>query len=146
MILLRFFPMLIPTPHSDTDTVDLPLLGVIAAGNPIEAVPDAEHIAVPRALLGKRRTEKYVLRVRGDSMIEAGILDGDFVIVERRDIAADGETVVALIGSHEVTLKKFFIREDGVELVPANKSMKPIFINDGDFRIQGVVVGVWRKL
>lgn len=146
-MLLRYFTMLTPTlPFDPTDTVDLPLLGEIAAGNPIEAVPDTETVEVPRALLGKRRTEKYVLRVRGESMIEAGILDGDFVIVERREMAADGETVVALIGNSEVTLKKFFIREDGVELVPANKALKPIFIGDGDFRIQGVVVGVWRKL
>lgn len=140
--------MLTPTRTFDpTDLVTLPLLGEIAAGSPIEAVPDTESVSVPRDLVaGRRRTEKYVLRVRGNSMIEDGILDGDFVIVERREVAADGETVVALIGESEVTLKRFYIRSDGVELVPANQSMKPIFIDHGDFRIQGVVVGIWRQL
>ena len=129
------------------DVVTLPMMGSIAAGGPIEAVAAPEDIEVPRALLGRRcRTEKYVLRVRGDSMVDDGILDGDFVIVERRRVAQNGETVVALIGENEVTLKRFYIRADGIELVPANKSMKPIFISTGAFRIQGVVVGVMRRL
>jgi repressor LexA len=127
------------------DVVELPLLGQIAAGRPIEVIPNAQTISVPRALLGRGRTEKYVLQVRGNSMVDDGIFDGDYVIVERRNAAQNGETVVALIGGHEVTLKRFYVREGGVELVPANSAHKPLFIEDGEFSIQGVVVGVFRR-
>ena len=87
----------------------------------------------------------FVLRVKGNSMIEDHIKDGDYVIVEKRDLANNGETVVALLENNRATLKKFYKEEDGVRLQPANPDMSPIFLKEGDFKIQGVVIGVMRK-
>lgn len=126
------------------DVVELPLLGLIAAGQPIEAIEDKNTVAVPSDMVGRRET--YVLKVRGNSMIGDGILDGDYVIVERRDHARSGETVVALINNQEVTLKRFFVEVEGVRLQPANPEMQPIFLRNGDFAIQGVMIGLLRKL
>jgi repressor LexA len=123
--------------------VELPLLGYVAAGAPIEAIATAETIAVPEDLVGKRDT--YVLRVKGESMIDEQIRDGDFVIVEDRKTAENGEMVIALLANSDVTLKKFY-REDGqVRLQPANPSMQPILIPADQVQVQGVVVGVMRK-
>jgi repressor LexA len=124
--------------------VELPLLGYVAAGMPIEAVATSESIAVPESLVtGKRDT--YVLRVRGDSMIDEQIRDGDWVVVEDRRSADNGEMVIALVGGQDATLKKFY-REDGrVRLQPANPTMAPIFVESNNVQIQGVVVGVMRK-
>jgi repressor LexA len=122
----------------------LPLLGRVAAGRPIEAVRDDESIAVPAAMIGRHRS--YVLQVKGDSMIGDHISDGDFVIVEERATARDGEKVIAMIGDGEVTLKTFHRESDGsIRLDPSNPSMEPIRIRDGNLRIQGVVIGVMRK-
>lgn len=126
------------------EIVELPLLGTIAAGLPIEAVEQRESVRVPADMVGRRET--YVLKVRGSSMIGDGILDGDFVIVERRDHASNGETVVAMINGQEVTLKRFYIEADGVRLQPANPAMPPIYLRNGDFAIQGVMIGLLRKL
>jgi len=126
------------------DSVALPLLGLIAAGSPIEALENKESIVVPSDMVGRRET--YVLKVRGNSMIGDGILDGDYVVVEKRDHARNGETVVALINNHEVTLKRFYIEAEGVRLQPANPAIAPIFIANGDFAIQGVMIGLLRKL
>lgn len=126
------------------DSVELPLLGLIAAGAPIEALENRESIVVPSDMVGRRET--YVLKVRGNSMIGDGILDGDFVVVEKRDHARNGETVVALINKEEVTLKRFYIEADGVRLQPANPTISPIFLKNGDFAIQGVMIGLLRKL
>src|SRR5919109_4696120 len=104
--------------------VELPLLGYVAAGAPIEAIASTETIAVPEDLVGRRDT--YVLRVRGNSMIEEQICDGDFVIVEDRKTAQNGETVVALVGGTDVTLKKLFRENGRVRLQPANPTMQPI--------------------
>src|SRR3989441_4393229 len=124
--------------------VELPLLGRVAAGSPIEAVQSTETIFVPEDMVGKKST--YVLQVKGDSMIEEQIRDGDYVIVEDRKQARDGEMVIALLDRENVTLKKYF-RESGgrVRLQPANSRMKPIYVEQGDLRIQGVVIGVLRK-
>ncbi|MFB3854568.1 MAG: transcriptional repressor LexA [Vicinamibacterales bacterium] len=123
--------------------VELPLLGFVAAGAPIEAIATSESISVPEDFVGKRDT--YVLRVRGDSMIDEQIRDGDFVIVEDRKYAENGEMVIALLGGFDVTLKKFY-REDGrVRLQPANPAMQPILVPADAVQIQGVVVGVMRK-
>src|SRR6187200_3100523 len=105
--------------------VELPLLGYVAAGLPIEAVASSETIAVPEALVGRRDT--YVLRVKGNSMIDEQICDGDLVIVEDRKTAQNGETVVALLGGSDVTLKKLFRENGRIRLQPANPSMQPIF-------------------
>jgi repressor LexA len=125
------------------EAVKLPLLGLVAAGKPIEAVPEKETIAVPANMVGRRST--YVLQVKGDSMLDEQIRDGDYVVVEERTSAENGETVIALLRGEEVTLKKFY-RENGyVRLQPANPVMKPIRVKEEDLRIQGIVIGVLRK-
>jgi repressor LexA len=124
--------------------VELPLLGYVAAGLPIEAVASNESIAVPEDLVSKRDT--YVLRVRGDSMIDEQIRDGDLVIVEDRKTADNGEMVVALLRGSDVTLKKFYRESTGrIRLQPANPAMQPIFVEPAQVQVQGVVVGVMRK-
>jgi repressor LexA len=123
--------------------IELPLLGRVAAGVPIEAVQAAETILVPEDLVGRQET--YVLQVKGDSMIEEQIRDGDFVIVENRTEARDGEMVIALLDGENVTLKKLFREGDQVRLQPANPRVKPLIVDAGKVRIQGVVIGVLRK-
>jgi repressor LexA len=123
--------------------IELPLLGYVSAGAPIEAVASSETIAVPEDLVGRRDT--YVLRVRGNSMIDEQICDGDFVIVEDRKTAQNGETVVALVGGSDVTLKKLYRENGRVRLQPANPSMQPLFVDPEQLQVQGVVVGVMRK-
>ncbi len=123
----------------------LPLLGTIAAGNPIESLQISdEMLSVPEDFSRVKNT--YVLKVKGDSMIEECIMDGDFVIVEQRSEPAEGEMVVALLDNEEATLKKFY-RENAstVRLQPANSSMEPIYVSDRDLKIQGIVIGVIRK-
>ena len=123
--------------------LELPLLGFVAAGAPIEAIATNEAIAVPEDLVGKRDT--YVLKVRGDSMIDEQIRDGDFVIVEDRKTADNGEMVIALVGGADVTLKKFYRDNGRVRLQPANPTMVPLIVPADQVQIQGVVVGVMRK-
>jgi len=124
--------------------VEVPLLGRVAAGAPIEAIEATETIFVPEDMLGRGRT--YVLQVKGDSMIEEQIRDGDYVIVEDRQAARDGEMVIALLGGDSATLKKFYRESGGViRLQPANSAMKPIFVDEEDIRVRGVVIGVLRK-
>ncbi|MPZ18604.1 MAG: transcriptional repressor LexA [Luteitalea sp.] len=133
---------LMPTRVSDR-VVELPLLGYVAAGAPIEAIATNEGFAVPHTFVGRQET--YVLRVRGDSMIDEHIRDGDFVIVEDRKTAENGEMVIALLNGSEATLKKFY-REDGqIRLQPANPMMKPILVSADNVEIQGVVIGVMRR-
>src|SRR3954465_1985957 len=122
---------------------ELPLLGFVAAGSPIEAVASSETIAVPETLVGKR--DSYVLRVKGDSMIDEQIRDGDFVIVEDRKSADNGEMVIALLGGTDVTLKKFYKENGRVRLQPANPAMQPIMVDPDAVQVQGVVVGVMRR-
>ena len=124
--------------------MSLPLLGAIAAGAPIEAVEVAETIEVPRELVPKR-AESFVLRVRGNSMIEEQIRDGDFVIIESRPEARDGETVVALIRGEDATLKKFFRRGPLVRLEPANAALRALELPAQDVQIRGVVRGLLRR-
>lgn len=123
--------------------VEVPLLGTIAAGEPLEAVEVPESIALPEDLTGGRGT--YVLRVRGESMIGEQIRDGDFVIVERREEAAAGETVVTLIDNDEATLKKYRRRGRSVILEPAGGGMAPLVLDAGRVKIQGVVIAILRK-
>jgi repressor LexA len=118
--------------------------GSIAAGQPIEAVPTAETIAVPAELV-RGRSAAFVLRVVGDSMIEEQIRSGDFVVVEERATARDGETVVALVDGTDATLKRFRREGATVRLEPANPTMRPIVVPAESVRIQGVVVGLIRK-
>ena len=125
--------------------VELPLLGRVAAGSPIEAISASETIFVPEDMVS-RGNETYVLQVKGDSMIEEQIRDGDYVIVENRRFAKDGEMVIALLDGETVTLKKLY-REGGgrVRLQPANAALQPLFVDQDRLRIQGVVIGVLRK-
>jgi repressor LexA len=134
---------LVPT-RVEVKAVELPLLGRVAAGTPIEAISATETIFVPEDMVGRRDT--YVLQVKGDSMIDEQIRDGDYVIVEDRRTAADGEMVIALLEGESVTLKKYFRERGGrIRLQPANSSLKPIYVDEDDVRIQGVVIGVLRK-
>jgi repressor LexA len=123
-------------------SIMLPLVGVITAGKPIEAVerPD-ETIAVPQEIVRKKNA--YVLKVRGDSMIESLIADGDYVVVEKTDYARDGDTVVAMLDDGTATLKKLFRKKNFIRLQPANKAYKPIDVPS--VVIQGRVLGVMRS-
>jgi repressor LexA len=128
--------------HNHSRAHELRLVGTVAAGVPIEAVENNDTIAVPEEFV--RRDNTFCLRVKGESMIDEGIRDGDYIIVEGRDAASPGETVVALIGD-EATVKKYFPESDGkVRLQPANMTMDPIFVSEDDLRIRGVVVGLMR--
>jgi len=119
------------------------LLGQVAAGVPIEAIENRETISVPEEFV--RRENTFCLRVKGDSMIEDGIRDGDYIIVEGRDTADAGETVVALVGN-EATVKKFYRESDGrIRLQPANSAMQPIMVDAAELAIRGVVVGLMRR-
>lgn len=120
----------------------VPLLGVIAAGSPLEPFENPEPIEIPSSLAGPG--ERYALRVRGDSMIEDGIRDGDIVVVRRAETARDGETVVAVVDG-EATLKRFRRRGDRVELRPANAALAPIVARADRVAIRGVLVGLVRR-
>ena len=124
-----------------SDLVKIPLLGIIAAGEPIEAIEDKETIKVPKSQLSKSG-EHFALRVGGDSMIDEGIFNGDIVVIRRQPVAENGETVVALINDNEVTLKKIYREKNRFRLQPANPNLKPIFTKE--LIIQGKVVSVIR--
>jgi len=121
--------------------IDIPLLGMIAAGLPIEACPQQETVSVPYSMT---RKECYALKVVGDSMIDDNIEDGDIIVVERKSTAENGQSVVALINGDSVTLKRFYIEKDGIRLQPANASMEPIFLRNESLQILGIVTGVIR--
>lgn len=122
--------------------IELPLAGLITAGEPIEAIEEKETIGVPADFVSDR-ANSYVLRVKGKSMVDDGILDGDYVIVERNPSPKNGEVVVALLNNAYATLKKFYREANRIRLQPANAKMKPIYTKDP--LIQGVVRGVIRK-
>ncbi len=123
----------------------LQLLGTVAAGMPIEAIQMPETIGVPEDLV-RRSGNHYVLRVRGNSMIDEQIRDGDFVIVNEKHTADNGEMVIALIDGTSATVKKFYRERDGrIRLQPANETMNPIYVHENDISIQGIVVGVLRR-
>ena len=124
---------------------ELPLLGSVAAGLPIEAVTAQETINVPEDFV-RRGGNHYVLRVRGNSMIDEQIRDGDFVVISERASADNGEMVIALVNNSSATVKKFYRERDGrIRLQPANDAMSPIYVHENDVAIQGVVVGVLRR-
>ena len=124
--------------------VPVPLMGNVAAGAPIEAIPDQETVAVPEDMLG--RGEHYVLRVNGDSMIEEQIRDGDYLVVRHRETAENGEMVVALVDQESATVKKFYREKDGrIRLQPANAAMEPMFFLADQVQVQGIVMGVMRR-
>ena len=124
--------------------VELPMMGTIAAGQPIQAIAEQETLRVPSELV-RAPGRSFALRVSGNSMIEEHICDGDYVLIEERVTANDGETVVALVEEAEVTLKKFYREGERVRLQPANCEMDPIYVPADRVRIQGVVTGVIRR-
>jgi repressor LexA len=126
----------------ETRRFELPLLGRVAAGKPIEALEQVDVIEVPPSMA--EQGDHFVLQVKGDSMKEEGILDGDFIIVRKQPTAQNGETVVALI-NNEATVKKYYRRKAHVELRPAHTGMEPIIIKEGNLQIRGKVVGVLRQ-
>jgi repressor LexA len=132
-------------PRGNTGASDLPLLGLVAAGLPIESMMAGEVVQVPDSML-PRRGPNYALRVRGESMIDEQIRDGDLVVVNGRESADNGEMVIALVNGSEATVKRFY-REPGgwIRLQPANTAMRPLRYQERDVLIQGVVVGVIRK-
>lgn len=130
------------SPQAVIRCVELPILAAIPAGQPIEAIEDnCGTIPVNRELL--RGARGFALKVNGRSMVEAGIFDGDYVIVRQQETARNGDIVVALI-ENEATLKRFFSERNGVRLEPANRRMRPIHVRRGEFKIQGKVVGLVR--
>ncbi|MDH3734290.1 MAG: transcriptional repressor LexA [Gemmatimonadota bacterium] len=125
--------------------VELPLKGTVAAGQPIEAIEDRETLGVPEDMIAGSTSEHYVLRVRGSSMIDEQIRDGDYVIVQSREIAHNGEMVIALIDGENATMKKFYREEGRIRLQPANQALDPMYFDADRITIQGVVIGVIRR-
>ena len=123
---------------------NLPLFGFVAAGHPIEAISNSETMPIPEFFL-PCRSDCYVLQVKGESMIEEHIKDGDYVVVESRTTAIPGETVVALIDNENVTLKKYYPESGMIRLQPANETLAPIVVDPHRVKIQGVVVSIMRK-
>jgi repressor LexA len=126
-------------------SLELPLLGAVAAGLPIEAIPGREVLSVPGDMV-KAGKDNFVLRVEGDSMIDEQIRDGDYIVVTSQPTASDGDMVVALVGGDSATVKKLY-RESGnrIRLQPANAAMDPLVVDADDVVVQGVVVGLIRK-
>ena len=132
-------------PDPGPQAVELPLFGAVAAGLPIDAIPQIETLTVPPDMV-RRGRESYVLKVQGDSMIDEQIKNGDYIVVSAQDNAENGQMVVALVNGDSATVKKLY-REPGnrVRLQPANAAVEPIVVDARDVQVQGVVVGVIRK-
>jgi len=130
--------------ENQEQALEIPLLGIVAAGQPIEAILNNEVIGIPAGMLGRSRT--FALRVRGDSMIDENIADGDYLIVESRSTATNGQVVVALVDGVDATVKRFHQEGDSIRLQPANPNYKPIVISPANrVSIQGAVIGLIRK-
>ena len=127
----------------EVESVDVEVMGTVAAGELIESVPYHQTISIPKNMVG--RFEAYALLVEGHSMVDDNIQHGDYIIIEVRESAENGETVVAMINNEEVTLKKLYIEPDRIRLQPANPKIKPIILRNHEIRILGVVCGVIRK-
>ena len=125
--------------------IELPMLGAVAAGTPLEAHLTGETMSVPESFV-RRTGQHYVLKVRGNSMIDAHISDGDFVVVQEKPAADNGDMVIAMLGTGGATVKKYYRERDGrVRLQPANDTMQPMYVNENEIAIQGIVVGVMRR-
>lgn len=123
-------------------TMQIPLLGTVAAGSPIEPIQVNEEIEVPEGFVD--REDHFVLRVKGDSMVDEGINDGDLVVVRKQRVAENGQTVVALVDG-EVTIKRLYMRGGGIELRPANENLTSIIVGADQVEIEGVVVALMRR-
>ncbi len=129
------------TPLWDDRSFEVPLRGSIAAGSPISAIRTAETIDIPRSMMGQ---DVFALRVSGESMVDDGILDGDYVVIQRTETPRNGDIVVALLEEENVTLKRYYREKDRIRLQPANRNYAPIYTNNVE--IQGRVLGVIRQL
>ncbi len=130
-------------PLVGTETVEVPLAGTVAAGEPIEAIEIPESITLPREFAG--RSETFALRVKGDSMMGDGILDGDLIVVERRRRLENGAMAVVLLGGAEATVKRFYHEGERVRLRPSNPAMEDIVLPAAEVEVRGVVVGLFRR-
>jgi repressor LexA len=129
--------------RTGTRSTEIPLLGRVAAGVPVEAIPSDESVSVPEEFIGVR--DAYALRVKGNSMMDEQIRDGDIVIVEDRKKPHNGETVLALLDGSNVTLKTYFLESNNVRLQPANPALSPLLLKPASVHIQGIVLAVMRK-
>jgi repressor LexA len=126
---------------TEEELAELPLLGYVTAGEPVLLSEEQESVNVPTSMV---RKNSYALRVRGHSMIDDNIQDGDIIVIEKRETACNGESVVAMINGETVTLKKFYVERDGIRLQPANQEMEPIYLRNEEVQILGIVTGVIR--
>ena len=126
---------------SPEELSELPLLGYVTAGEPVLLSEENESVTVPTSMVS---TNSYALRVRGHSMVDDNIQDGDVIVIEKRETACNGESVVAMINGETVTLKKFYVEQDGIRLQPANPTMDPIYLRNEEVQILGIVTGVIR--
>ena len=136
-------PGLTPLDLSEQAVVEVPLLGWVSAGLPVDICADNERVAVPANMV---RKNTYALKVRGHSMIDDNIQDGDVIVIERRESAANGQSVIAMINGEQVTLKKFYVEAGGIRLQPANPEMSPIYLRNEEVQILGIVTGVIRQM
>ncbi len=141
----RSLQLIKPEDFEEDHYVGLPILGLIAAGKPIETIEGHhETLEVPPFMVGRKHS--YVLQVKGESMIDDGVLDGDFIVVQEKEVPSNGDMVVALVSGSEATLKRFYKERDHIRLQPANSTMEPIIIEKKTpIQIQGVVIGVIRR-
>ena len=137
-----FTPELDEIDTQETNLIEIPLLGHITAGQPIERIETRELVKVPANMV---RKNTYALQVQGHSMIDDNIQDGDIIVVEKQMTAENGQSVVALINNEQVTLKKFYIEADGIRLQPANPDMEPIILKNEEVQVLGIVSGVIRS-
>ena len=121
--------------------IEIPLLGMVTAGLPIDICEQQERVSVPANMVCKN---SYALRVCGHSMIDDNIQDGDTIVIEKRQSAENGQSVIAMINGEQVTLKKFYIEANGIRLQPANPDMEPIYLRNEEVQILGIVKGVIR--
>ena len=126
---------------TEEELAELPLLGYVTAGEPVMLSEEQESVNVPTSMV---RKNSYALRVRGHSMIDDNIQDGDIIVIEKRETACNGESVVAMINGETVTLKKFYVEREGIRLQPANQEMEPIYLRNEEVQILGIVTGVIR--
>jgi len=129
--------------ENEAESVEIQVLGTVAAGELIEALPYPQTISIPKNMVG--RFKAYALRVEGHSMVDDDIQHGDYIIIEARETAENGETVVAMVNNEKVTLKKLYIEPDHIRLQPANPKMKPIILHNHEIRVLGVVGAVIQK-
>ena len=136
-------PDLQPAALLEADLIEVPLLGWVAAGLPVDICPEETMVPVPANMV---RKNTYALKVRGHSMIDDNIQDGDVIVVEKRETASNGQSVIAMINGEQVTLKKFYVEADGIRLQPANPDMPPIWLRNEEVQILGIVTGVIRQM